>query len=248
MAVESDKQSVRPVAPVGGPSLRKGIARRVKNQLVPTGPALRRLYFGMGSGLNIVLDLQHWMLLYLGLYEIELNRHIRALCRPGDRCFDVGGENGYDALVLAKLSGADVMTFECDPLLCAAIGRSVGANPALEDLISVRCAVVDAVTDPGQGTIALDDVAYGDGAFVPDLIKIDIEGAEVAALNGSRRILAERRPSLIIEVHSLELERTCGQLLCDAGYRPRIVNPRRWLTDNRPVEHNRWLIAEGAPR
>jgi hypothetical protein len=60
--------------------------------------------------------------------------------------------------------------------------------------------------------------------------------------------LRERRPNLIIEVHSRELEDGCGRLLRGAGYSPKVVNPRRWLKDNRPGAHNRWLVAEGAGR
>jgi len=43
------------------------------------------------------------------------------------------------------------------------------------------------------------------------------------------------------------MRRVCGRLLCDAGYRPRIVHQRRVWPDTRTFTHNRWLVAEGAP-
>jgi hypothetical protein len=60
-----------------------------------------------------------------------------------------------------------------------------------------------------------------------------------------RGLLAERRPHVIVETHSAALEDGCAQLLCDAGYRPRILTRRRRLPENRAAVHNRWLIATG---
>jgi hypothetical protein len=91
--------------------------------------------------------------------------------------------------------------------------------------------------------LSLDEWAYGTG-FVPDFIKLDIEGGELAALRSAERLLGERHPALVVEVHSASLEQECGRLMIDRGYRPIIVNPRRWLPDHRPgLELNRWLVA-----
>ncbi len=54
-------------------------------------------------------------------------------------------------------------------------------------------------------------------------IKLDIEGAEVSALKPARRILEERKPVLIVEIHPEELEREAGELLLSHGYRPFVV-------------------------
>jgi hypothetical protein len=35
--------------------------------------------------------------------------------------------------------------------------------------------------------------------------------------------------------------------MIECGYRPLVVTPRRWLAENRPLEHNRWLVARGRP-
>lgn len=40
--------------------------------------------------------------------------------------------------------------------------------------------------------------------FIPDLIKIDVEGAELLVLKGIKEILKKSRPKLFIEVHSGE--------------------------------------------
>ncbi len=51
---------------------------------------------GIGRGLRMEIDFRRGQTrLYLGLYEVELNGHLRELCRPGYRSFDVGGQLGY---------------------------------------------------------------------------------------------------------------------------------------------------------
>ncbi len=61
------------------------------------------------------IDFAHQTRLFLGLYETELNPYPRRFCRPGSRCFDIGGHCGYDALVMAKLTGGPVVSVDCDP-------------------------------------------------------------------------------------------------------------------------------------
>ena len=52
----------------------------------------------------------------------------------------------------------------------------------------------------------------------PDVLKIDVEGAEVAVLEGGRRLLAEDRPVLLCEVCPANAA-AVARLLTDAGYR-----------------------------
>jgi FkbM family methyltransferase len=55
------------------------------------------------------------------------------------------------------------------------------------------------------------------GVDAPDLIKIDVEGLEEAALRGASRALA-RRPTLILEVQAAETFERCRALLQAHGY------------------------------
>lgn len=217
----------------------------LKNRLLPQGTKLRRVPLGIGSGAVVPIDFSHHTRLYLGLYEIELNRYLRAFCTPGVTSFDVGAQIGYDAVVLARLTQAPVLSFESDGFLAEAMVATFAANEDVAGLISARHAKI-ARASGADGALALDDVGYEEG-FVPGLIKLDIDGGEVEALQGADRILREARPHLIVETHSAGLERDCARLLRDAGYRPRIVHQRRLWPDHRPIAHNRWLVAEGAP-
>jgi hypothetical protein len=217
----------------------------LKNELLPSQPAIRRLPCGIGRGLRLQIDFEHQTKLYLGLYEVELNRFIREVCFPNADCFDVGGHAGYDALVLAKMSGGRVRSFECDHDAVRRMRKTFEANPTLRGRIDTLEVTVADRTDRAAGHLCLDDAAFGPGGFVPGVIKIDIDGAEAEALAGAKRLLRERRPHVIVETHSRELEATCGKVLRDAGYRPTVVNQRSWLRDQRPIPHNRWLVARG---
>jgi chemotaxis response regulator CheB len=67
--------------------------------------------------------------------------------------------------------------------------------------------------------ISLDDFVYLQQKPAPDVIKIDIEGGEVLALPGMRRILKEKRPVLFLELHGPEAASVVWQELDLANYR-----------------------------
>lgn len=185
------------------------------------------------------IDFAHQSRQWLGLYEIEIDRHLRRLLRPGMTAFDVGAQHGYDSLAIAKRTGTRVAAFECDPDQLALMERSFGLNPTLAPLIEPVLGFVG--DEPGQ--LGLDQWACRPGGFTPDFIKIDIEGAEVAALRSAREILRKQRPAVVVEVHSLALERQSGAILVEHGYRPSVVSQRTVFPDLRPIPHNRWLVA-----
>lgn len=223
---------------------RVSIVNRVKARLVPRGYRPRKLVSGPGRGLVMNLDLTSQTRIWLGLYETELNSTLRDLCRTGAKAFDIGGQFGYDALILAHLTKAPVITVDCEEWSLDAMKANIAHNPDLVGLVTPRRAFVADTTDPSRGRLSIDDLAAE--TFTPDLIKIDIEGGEMDALRGATRVLEEARPRLLIEVHTAELERECMQLLHDLDYQLELINQRRFLADYRPSEHNRWLVARPA--
>jgi len=124
-------------------------------------------------------DARYW----LGLYERELARHIRELCAPGSACFDLGSASGFYALVFAHRGASRVLAVEADPTTCERLHRNVAANPGLAGRIDVSEKLI------GPDT-TLDELAFGPDGFVPDLVKMDVEGNEVHALRGAERLLA----------------------------------------------------------
>ena len=62
-----------------------------------------------------------------------------------------------------------------------------------------------------------------DKGISPELMKIDVEQAEVLALEGMRRILAESKPDILIEVAQNTADGV-GKILKDHGYRVYFIN------------------------
>ena len=58
----------------------------------------------------------------------------------------------------------------------------------------------------------------------PDIIKIDVEGAEYSVLLGAKQILEKYHPLLLIEIHSPQNMLDVPLLLTTLGYKMRIIN------------------------
>ena len=216
------------------------LRRQVKQALLPKSLRSSRLPFGIGRGLMMEIDFQNQLLTYFGLYEIELNGYLKQMCHGARTCFDVGASVGYDTLVMATLSGGRVVAFDCDDDAIKRFKANVALNPVLQPHIEIHRHLIN---DGRLGGRSLDDLVEA-GLPVPDLLKVDVEGSEAQVLAGARGILARRMPGLLVEVHSLELEHDCMALLADTGYRPTVVERRTWLAEQRPIPHNRWLVAK----
>jgi FkbM family methyltransferase len=64
----------------------------------------------------------------------------------------------------------------------------------------------------------LDTVVRDEELPPPDVIKIDVEGAEAFLLRGATGILSERRPRLVVELHGAAVAREVIELLHARGY------------------------------
>jgi predicted RNA methylase len=162
-------------------------------------------------------------------------------------CFDVGSNNGYYALALTRLTGVGAVAFEFAPEGLERIRRNLARNGALGQSVRLVEAYVTNVVDPDQRASTLDQLSE-DLATPPDLLKIDVEGAELDVLRGAHRLLAQRRPHVVLETHGRDVEAGCVEVLRHHGYQPLVRDQRRWFREGRPNPHNRWLIAEGDPR
>ena len=216
------------------------------------------------------------------LHEAHVTEHLIDRLRSS-RCFaDVGALVGYYACLAAKLCPrARVHAFEMDSDNVALLLRNVELN-ALDNVAVVEAAVADrlgtlryAARSGGGGifklasfgtgidpaklrdvkTVSLDEhFAGGPG---PDLVKIDVEGAEMLVLRGMERLLTEVRPRIFVEVHPNTIQGFGAkaddvlELLEAHGYRCRQVSPAPGHPldpVDRPIRHNVMLYAEPAHR
>lgn len=72
--------------------------------------------------------------------------------------------------------------------------------------------------------LCLDDFVASGGP-APDVIKIDVEGAESEVLKGAVDILQTRRPALIVKVHTADEHAAVSQILDDTSYTVRWNTP-----------------------
>lgn len=176
---------------------------------------------------------------------------LRRFVRPGDCVLDVGAHVGTFAVPLALFAGpgGKVVAFEASPDNFALLSTNVGLN-ALADRIECHLGVV---TDR-QGSFARrrdDGANSGMWYFVPasgddavhaaiqldewlagrpdlariDVVKVDVEGAELDVLRACARTIATHRPVVYLEVNTAALARfgatarDVGSHLADLGYR-----------------------------
>ena len=62
----------------------------------------------------------------------------------------------------------------------------------------------------------------------PDVLKIDIEGAERMLLEGGAKFFREASPRILIETHGLEVSKQCLEFLFDRGYHVAANVPDHW--------------------
>ena len=74
-------------------------------------------------------------------------------------------------------------------------------------------------------TATIDELVASGEAPPPDVMKIDVEGAEAAVLRGGKDVIQRQRPVLLIEVHHVLQMLAVSQLLIGWGYRLSELNP-----------------------
>jgi hypothetical protein len=87
LACRSDEPHVAAGRNVRSEALSTGVRGAAKAVLIPHGVRVRRMPFGIGCGIKMPFDLQVQSRIFLGLYEIELNRHLRRMVVPGHRLY-----------------------------------------------------------------------------------------------------------------------------------------------------------------
>lgn len=156
---------------------------------------------------------------------------VRELVRPGMTVWDVGANVGLFSFAAAGL-GAEVIAIEADTWLAHLMQRSAGLNHLPVKVIPAAASNLSGVSRlyvsdngrassslNGQGreqtiaTIPLDLLLIPFPA--PQVLKIDVEGAELVVLEGARKVL-DHRPIIFCEVTQHHVE--VGRLLRSAGY------------------------------
>jgi FkbM family methyltransferase len=182
----------------------------------------------------------------LGTTEPEIQELLAAHVHRGAVVWDIGANVGFYTVIASRLVGdGRVVAFEPSPASCAAIEHNLELN-GMTNVDIARVAISDNV-----GTAMLNVFGGSTGSRLageedsslapldrievpvstldaqlevypaPTLIKMDVEGAEAAALRGAARLLSECKPTLICELHETNV--AVIDVLEALGYNARTV-------------------------
>ncbi|HEX3911366.1 MAG TPA: FkbM family methyltransferase [Solirubrobacteraceae bacterium] len=71
-------------------------------------------------------------------------------------------------------------------------------------------------------TVTLDEFVQGEGVRAPDLLKIDVEGAELIVVQGMSQTLRAEEPLLLVELH--DTKHGYAEFVDSIGYRARVID------------------------
>jgi FkbM family methyltransferase len=190
-----------------------------------------------------------------GNLEIAVQEALVRHLERGAVAYDIGANLGFFSLVAARLVGPEgrVYAFEPAPDNAEAIARNAALN-LLENIVVIpravsshggtaRLQIVDdqswsRLEEFGQHpdtermleveTVAIDELVRTGELPPPSLVKIDVEGAELAVLDGMRATIAEHRPAIVCELHGTH----AGFATAIAEHSYRVIN----LEGSEPID------------
>jgi FkbM family methyltransferase len=220
------------------------VIRQFLRRMLPPPPASFAVRRPGGSSITLeyreVLGLSAFV---NGGFEDAECRLLIALTRPNSTAIDVGANVGIHAIPMAASSPtAKILAIEPLPSNVRRLRQNAEAN-MIDNLDVLELAVGRA---QGVATLHVaDDPAYAStdavlgghrevgllavqqttldliweeaGRPVVSVIKIDIEGGEMAALSGARVLLASRQPAVLIEAHDARIG-AVETALAETGY------------------------------
>lgn len=181
------------------------------------------------------LDLSTQFQMYLGTAERELSPWLR-LARDAKTAVDIGAGFGEQTLYLLLKTRAHVLSFEPADRERAAMRRNILLN-------QVNTSRLEVIPRLAGDEVPLDSLLRYKPPF---FFKIDVDGPEARILRTGERLMREAETRWIVETHSKELEDECISILRGAGLKTHVIKNAWWrifLPEQRPLEHNRWLVA-----
>jgi FkbM family methyltransferase len=192
----------------------------------------------------------------LGTAEPDMQAALKALIHPGMTVYDIGANVGFISIIAARLVGPEGRVIAFEPLPSNA--RQIKYNASLNNFshIAVReealgneeGEVCFQVTDfPTTGRLEdglvnkekrgelmvavrrLDTLVGAAEIPPPDLIKMDVEGAECAVLAGASSVLATARPLMLIELHATN--EPVARALEEQDYTSHVLGSRLSVTE-----------------
>jgi len=216
----------------------------LKNKLVSNQTQYRKVKFGICKGCYLPINLRHQFRNFIGFYEPEIIKYIKFYVQPGSCCYDIGASVGYYSMAFSKLaSPGKIYAVEADVKFCSQLKNTISRNVLHDSEIKILNYLIADVVDMPNRKVTIDYLVFDKKYTPPNLVKMDIEGAEYLAFLGAINVIRKYFPKIIVEVHSEELKEKCQLLLEREGYKVTIVNQNNFFP-LRSLPYNGWLCGE----
>tara|TARA_A100001015_G_C15044334_1_gene742384 strand:- start:2657 stop:3397 length:741 start_codon:yes stop_codon:yes gene_type:complete len=177
------------------------------------------LMFVYVNGFKLKVFKKHWIRILLNLYEPETLKVFKKILKKDMTFLDIGANVGLFSCI-AFNKKANVIAFEPNPFIKKILFENFKGKgiKIFEFALSDRKERLKLFLsdEPGSHSLNLDSKKY---VFVKsvtldslintkiDIIKIDIEGAELKALKGMEKLIENFKPFVIIEIDEEHLRR-----------------------------------------
>lgn len=239
----------------------KGMQQAIVNRVLKGSQFEYTISAGPAKGLRYPITLPDDKMIWTGTWERDFSIELAKLIPDSGICYDIGSHRGFIAGVMAMNQASEVHCFEPNPENGQQIQDVIRLNPDQKIQLHA-CAVSDSdgeatfvlMSESSMGklegssfqesesgtnqitvkTRSLDSMIAAGDVPPPQLIKIDVEGAEEDVLKGATKTLQDHGPLICLEFHSPELLDSCCNILHQHGYETELVeyNDRTELPAN----------------
>jgi FkbM family methyltransferase len=226
------------------------LLRPVVNAALPDGELVVTVRSGLGAGLRMPIHARSEKYYWTGAHERHVQEALAGLLRPGMTFWDVGAHVGFFSLLASRFvtSTGHVEAFEPFPPNQVRLTTSIELNQASN--VSVHGVALSAASGTasfhasssslmgslvpnGSGRRMPVPCMRADDAMAtiraPDVVKIDVEGAELAVLRGASRMLAGLRPTVLLELTTTGMVSELRELV--PGYRTTNIGANHWVLE-----------------